>query len=161
MKKSIFLVLLAICLLLASCVSSDLKKYSDKDLISGKILIQIDPSSSSMSGLGYGYSVGSMVFYSGSSETIKLGTIENREIVKKNFTQRGYTIVDNINDADYVVVIESSSNEDLAKVSIGFYEVSTNQLLFVCEGKYGLGWGFQDDLNKALLKALDAVPYVK
>ena len=161
MKKSIFLVLLVICLLLVSCVSSDLRKYSDKELTSGKIIIQIDPSSSSMSGVGYGYSVGNMVFYSGSSETIKLGTIENREIVKNYFTQRGYTIVDNINDADYVVVIESSSNEDLAKVSIGFYEVSTNQLLFVCEGRYGLGWGFQDDLNKALLKALDAVPSVK
>ena len=64
-------------------------------------------------------------------------------------------------DADYAVVIESTSNEDRSKVLIGFYDIATNQLLFVCEGKYGLGWDVQDDLNKALLKALEMVPDYK
>lgn len=157
MKKTL-LPLLLVCFLFVSCVSSDFKKLSDKDIIPGKIIIQIDQSSNSMSGVGIGYSVGSVTWYTSTSETIKLGTIENKEIVKSSFIEKGYTIVEDVNEADYFVVIESTSNEDLAKVSIGFYEVPTYQLLLICEGRYGVGWGYQDDLNKALLKALDAVP---
>ena len=161
MKRIIVPIVLILCLLLVSCVSSDLIRYSDKGLTTGNIIIEIDQNSYSLSGIGYGYSIGSSTLYASSTETIKLGTIENKEIVKNSFISKGYNIVNNTRDADYAVVIESTSNEDLAIVSIGFYEISTNQLLFVCEGKYGLGWGFQDDLNNALIKALDAVPYMK
>lgn len=159
--KRIAIPVVLICLLFVSCVSSDLKRYSDDNLVSGNVFIQIDQGSNTLSGIGYGYSVGNMTFFSSASETIKLGTIENREIVREAFTEKGYSILDDVSKADYIVVIESSSNEDLSKVSIGFYEKSTNQLLFICEGKYGLGWGIQDDLNKALLQALDAIPPMK
>ena len=159
--KKLIVPLFLICLLLVSCVSSDLRVYSSTKISSGKVFIQVDPSSSTVSGIGYGYSVGYMTFYSSAPETIKLGTIENNEIIKTSFIEKGYTIMTDAKDADYVVVIESTSNENRSKVSIGFYDIATSQLLFVCEGKYGLGWGIQDDLNKALLKALDMIPVYK
>ncbi|MBO4388583.1 MAG: hypothetical protein IK091_01970 [Spirochaetales bacterium] len=158
--KRILIPIVLICLLLVSCVSSEpkLKKYSDKDLISGKIVIQIDQDPKTVSLSGYGYMFGGFSLYSGTSETVKLGNIENKEAIRKTFVDKGYTILEDINESDYAVVIESTSNEDFSTVSIGFFEISSNQLLFICEGKYGSGWNVQDDLNQALLKALDAVP---
>lgn len=159
--KRIVIPIVLICCLLVSCISSNLIRYSDEKLVSGKVFIQVDPSSSAVSGIGYGYNVGGMVYYAGTTETIKLGTIENKEIIKNSFISKGYSIMNEIQEADYLVVIESISNEDLSKVSIGFYELATSQLLFICEGTYGLGWGVQDDLNKALRQALDALPRVQ
>ena len=145
---------------MVSCVSSDLIMYSDAELTSGNITIQVDSSSSTVSGIGFGYPMGYMTMYSTASETVKLGSIENNEVIKKAFKDKGYSIKTDIHDADYIVVIESYSDADASTVSIGFYEIASNQLLFVCKGTYGIGWGVQDDLNHALLKALEIIPPV-
>lgn len=160
MKKLLFLFLCVS--LLVSCVSTDIEYISTTKLNSNKVFIQLDPSSSAISSGGVGYvSNSGWAYMSSSTETIKLGTIKNKEIIRKALQEKGYEVVNSFEDADIILVGESTSNEFLSTVTLGFYEKQSQQLLFVCEGKYGYGWGMQSDLNHAVSKALESVPSVK
>ena len=159
--KKIFL-LLTCMILLVSCVSTNIEYISATEVGDNKVFIQLDSGSNTISSGGYGYvSNSGWAYMSSSTETVKLGTIKNKETIKKALQEKGYEIVDSVEKADIVMVGESSSNEFLSTVTLGFYNKYTQQLLFICEGKYGLGWGIQDDVNHAVEKALETIPKVK
>lgn len=159
MKK---LLLTLFCLvLLVSCVSTSIEYYATPKTNSNKVYMQLDQSSNTVSTGGVGYMTNyGWTFMGSSTETVKLGTIKNREIIKNALISKGFEVVNSIDDADIVMIGENSTNEEYTVITLGFYEKQTNQLLYVCEGKYGLGWGLQDDLNKAVKKALESIPNV-
>ena len=155
-------ILLFAALLLVSCISTNIEYYSGDTLNGNKVFMQLDQSVSSVDSASVGYTTGyGLMFFGSSSETVKLGTIKNKETIKKALENKGYQVVDSIDEANIIMVGESSSNGDYSKAILGFYDKSTHELMFICEGKYGFGWNVQDDLNKAVKKALESVPAAK
>lgn len=156
--KNLLIILFA-SILLVSCVSTNIEYYSNPTQNANKVFIQLDQSTASVDVGGVGYTTTSgWTFVASSSETIKLGTIKNKELIKSALAEKGYMVVNTLDEADIVMIGESTSNGDYFLVTLGFYDKAKNQLMYVCEGKYGLGWGIQDDLNKAVLKALESIP---
>jgi len=156
--KKLFIILFA-SILLVSCVSTNIEYYSNPTQNANRVFIQLDQSTSSVDTSGVGYTTTSgWTFVASSSETIKLGTIKNRELIRSALEGKGYLVVNTLDEADIVMIGESTSGVDYSLVTLGFYDKTTNRLMFVCEGKYGLGWGIQDDFNKAVRKALESIP---
>ena len=153
-----FLILFIYSLLIISCVSTNIEYYSTSNVNSNKLFMQLDQSTSTVTTGGIGYTVYGLSYLSTSSETVKLGTIKNTEMIKKVLTNKGYQIVNSADEADIIMIGESTSNSDYSKVILGFYNKNTTELMFSCEGKYGLEWGVEDDLKKAIKKALESVP---
>ena len=154
--------LVCVVVLCISCVSTRISYYSNSTLSSSnKLYLALDRSATSIGAGGFGYTYNNgLTFFSALPETVRLGSIKNIEKLKSALTEKGYTLVNTEEEADVIMMWESSSHDDFSTVTLGFYDKKTNQLLFTCEGKYGLGWGFQDDLNNALTKALESVPII-
>ena len=160
MKKSLMLLLTVF--FLVSCVSTNIEYYSNASLTGNKVYLQIEQNTSAVETGGVGFTTGyGWSFMSSSSETIKLGTIKNKETIKSGLENKGYVVVNSIDESDIVLIGESTSNVEYSLVTLGFYNKESGTLLFTCEGKYGLGSGMQDDLNKAVKKALESVPAAK
>lgn len=159
MKKILLSILC--CLLLASCVSTSIEYYSTPVLDSNKIYIQLDQSTTTVStgGALYTNSYG-WTYVPPTSENAKLSTIRNLEKIKEILASKGYQVVSSIDEADIIMVGESKSDSGSSVVTLGFYAKKTNQLMFICEGEYGYGFGIQSDLDNAILKALESVPAI-
>lgn len=153
-------VLLVIVVFIISCVSSNLELYSDMSRSGNKVYIEIDRQPQNIGTYGVGFSIGNSLLYSPSSETIVLGSVRNNQLITEELSSKGYIIVNNPNEADIIVLGESSSDSELSSVILAFYDAENGNLLMICEGKYGLGLGIQDDVNNALVKALEAVPEI-
>ena len=158
--KKIFL-LLSCLFLLVSCISTKIEYFSEIEPNSNKVFIQLDQNTYAVNEGTVGYTTSSgLAFFGSDSETIKLGTIKNKELIKKALQEKGYEVVNSVDEADIIMVGESTSNSDYSKVSLGFYDKQSNQLLFICEGTFGIGFGIQSDLNNAVKKALESIPKV-
>ena len=159
MKKALFLNLV-ILIMLVSCATpfSGINYYSEKPLISNQVFLSIDETSKTIDGGSYLIPAGYTMVAINDTQTVKLGTIENKEIIKSSLISKGYSISKTIDPEGLTVVIESSTSPEKSEVDIGFYLNDTDELLFLCKGIYGLGSTMQDDLDNALLEALKAVP---
>lgn len=120
--------------------------------------ISVDEASKTIDGGSYLIPAGYTMVAISDTQTIKLGTIENKEIIKNSLVSKGYSIVKSMDSAGVVAVFESTTTPDKSIVNIGFYERETDELIFLCEGIYGTGSTMQDDLDKALLEALKSIP---
>lgn len=161
MKKILFA--LVLCVMLVSCASTSIEYYSTPVLASNKLYIQLDQSTNTVStgGVLYTDRYYGVTYVPPTSETAKLSTIRNIERIKEVLQSKGYVVVSSIDEADIIMVGESKSTSGSSVVSLGFYEKKTNQLMFICEGEYGYGFGVQDDLDNAILKALESVPQIR
>ena len=156
--KKIILIISMLLILFVSCVSTTVEVYSDINMKGKTIYLSIDKQTTSVTSGGIGVPVGGMMLFSSSTETFMLGSIKNVQLIRQNLIDKGYDVVNNPDDADIILVGESDSSVDLSRVRLGFFDKDTGDLVMVCEGKYGLGWDMQDDLNKALKKALESIP---
>lgn len=160
MKKCLLTLLVII--LLVSCASTGIEYYGIPNINASKVFIKLDQTKTAVDAGGIGYITNYGFAYMGSlSETVQLGTIKNTEIIKKALEEKGYVVVNSIDNTDIVMIGESSSNADYSLVTLGFYDKQSNELIYVCEGKYGFGLGIQDDLNKAVKKAIESIPSIK
>ena len=155
MKKLLLAMLMAV--LLVSCISTNIKYYSDVVDAGNRVFIRLEDTFTTFSNM---YVNGS-VQVKATSEIVKLATIKNDAEIRAGLEKKGYVVVNNIDDADIIMVGESSTNDDYSVVTLGFYDSKNNDLLFMCEGQYGVGlFSLQHDLDKAVKKALESVPEV-
>ena len=156
--KKIILIISMLLILFVSCVSTTVEVYSDINMKGKTIYLSIDKQTTSVTSGGIGVPVGGTMLVSASTETFMLGSIKDVQLIRQNLIDKGYDVVNNPDDADIILVGESDSSVDLSRVRLGFFDKDTGDLVMVCEGTYGLGWDMQDDLNKALKKALESIP---
>lgn len=156
--RKILLLFLLLPVILGACVSTNLETYADVDMRSKNIYVALDTQTTSVSDGAFGVPIGSMMAFFSSSETVRLGTIRNEERVKRELSAKGYRVVGTREEADVVLVGENVSNADYTRVTLGFRDVHTGDLLILCEGTYGLGWSMQADVDHALGKAMESIP---
>lgn len=159
--KRILLICLVALFLLVSCVTpfSGITYYSDKPLVSNKAFISVDETTKTINGESYLIPAGYTMVAVSDSQTVKLGTIENKEVIKNSLVSKGFSITSSKDSSDLFLVVESITNPEKSEVYIGFYLTETEELLFLCKGVFGTGYTMQDDLNMALQEALKSVPY--
>jgi len=160
MKKIIYLfIMIFTVFMFSSCVSSKSSNYAIIPQEYENIFISLDSNKTTLTSGGYlSYANNSMTYIPSSSSEAVLDTIKNRITIQTELNYKGYKVVNNIDDADILMLGGYTTNEFYTDVILAFYNKSTNELLFTSEGRYGLGFGIQSDLNHALKKALEQIP---
>ena len=159
MKRILPFYLLAL-FLLVSCVTpfSEITYYSEKPMVSNLAYIIVDETTKTIDGGSYLIPAGYTLVAVNDTQTVKLGTIENKEVIKSSLASKGYSLTSTKESSDLTVVVESITTPDMSEVYIGFYFTETEELIFLCKGVFGTGSTMQDGLNNALLEALKSVP---
>ena len=159
MKKALYLCFV-ILILLVSCATpySGISYYSEKQLGSNQVYLSVDETSKTIDAGSYLIAAGYTMVAISDTQTVKLGTIENKEIIKNSLISKGYLISKTKDPEGLTAVFESATSPEKSEVSIGFYVNDTDELVFLCKGIYGTGSTMQEDLDNALLEALKAVP---
>ena len=159
MKRILFLCIIAL-LLSVSCATpfSGISYYSDKPLGSNRVYVSVDETSKTIEGGAYLIPAGYSMVAISNTETVKLGTIENKELIKSSLISKGYSISKAKESSDLTAVFESTTSPERSEVNIGFYLNDTDELVFLCKGIYGVGNTMQDDLDNALIEALKSIP---
>ena len=144
----------------SSCVSSKFTNYVAIPQEYENIFIILDSNKTTLTSGGYlSYSNNSMTYIPSSLNEAVLDTVKNKVNIQTDLTSKGYKVVDKIDDADILLIGGYTTNELYTDVILAFYDKSTNALLFTSEGRYGLGIDTQSDVNHALKKALEQVPF--
>ena len=160
MKKFKFLlVVIFVALIFSACVSAKATNYTNVPEEYTNVFVSLDSNKTTLTSGGYlSYTNNSLTYIPSSSSDAVLDTVNNKVAVQTNLNSKGYKIVNNIDDADMLMLGGYSTNELYTDVILAFYDKLSNELLFTAEGRYGLGFGIQDDVNHALRKALEQVP---
>lgn len=160
MKKVIYLfIMIFTVFMFLSCVSSKSSNYAVMPQEYENIFMILDSNKTTLTSGGYlSYANNSMTYIPSSSSEAVLDTVKNKITIQTELNCKGYKVVSNIDDADILMLGGYTTNEFYTDVILAFYDKSTNELLFTSEGRYGLGFGIQSDLNHALKKALEQIP---
>ena len=158
MKKNI-IVFFTLLFLFSSCTSAKFEEIQTlpEDYI--YIYICLDASQTTIgSGPSFSSNNGSFSYNPGWSHSTTLDTIENRNTIIKILTQKGFKITSDLDLADIILLGGYTTNEIRSKVSLTFIDANTEELLFISEGMYGMGWDINGDVRGALKNALDCIP---
>ena len=160
MKKFKFLlIVIFVALIFSACVSAKATNYTNVPEEYANVFVSLDSNKTTLTSGGYlSYTNNSLTYIPSSSSDAVLDTVNNKVAVQTNLNSKGYKIVNNIDDADMLMLGGYSTNELYTDVILAFYDKLSNEFLFTAEGRYGLGFGIQDDVNHALRKALKQVP---
>lgn len=158
MKKNPLL-FIAFVFLFLGCSSSNFEKTKEIPDDYVYIFVSLDSSKVTI-GQGESFTVSSgIVSYNpGWSQSTTLNTVENRNTTVKILTQKGYKVTSDINLADMILIGGYTSNEFRTKVSLTFLDANTEELIFLTEGSYGMGWDIDGDVRGALKNALNSIP---
>ena len=154
--RKIFLALIC-ALLLVGCTSASFEVINGIPEEYETVFVVLDSSKTTINSTGFFTSGGGTYFYD-YGDSSYLDTVNNRNIVIKTLTQKGYKYTNNIEKADIVLLAGNESNEIRTVVSISLLDAKTEELLYTTSGMYGMGMDLSGDMRGALKNALKGIP---
>ena len=153
--RKIFLLLFAV--LLVGCTSASFEVINGIPEEYETVFVVLDSSKTTINSTGF-FTSGSGTYFYNYGDSFVLDSLNNRNIVIKDLTKKGYKYTSDLEKADIVLLAGYTSNEFRSKVSISLLDSKTEELLFTTSGMYGMGLGIDSDITHALKNALKGIP---
>jgi len=150
MKKLTGLFLL--CLILAGCTSTKLISHDAIPDEKNTIYLAFDDyQATNVGGFMMGY-----VFIP-YTETGSFNTLTNRMKAKEILCAKGYSITTKVENAD-LILYAGCESDLVTEVTILIVDAITEKEYVITKGTYGMGWDLNDDIENALINALESIP---
>ena len=153
MKKNIFFIF-TLFYFFMGCTSAKLISSTTIPSEKETVYISFDNTQTTVSTGGF---VDGNTFFAG-TDTATFNTLENRMLAKTSLIEKGYKIIQKIENADMILYGGCESSEIQSVVTLLLVDVQTEEEYVLAKGTYGMGMDLKGDMKGALKNALKSIP---